>query len=368
MSSEKREAKSIWSLALNERNRAESDREEALQDSGIVFLGSKNAGKTTVVLRFLEREESPKPTVALEYTFGRKQARGAHLKKNVAHIWELGGGTSLTQLLDAVITEGTIKTLSFAIVLDLSKPEDLYHTLETLLKELRQKISKALADLTAKEPRAAEKLRKNAWRKYGDDHPDKDLLDLFSTPLIIIGSKYDVFQNFDSEKRKVVCKLLRFISHTTGGHLQFYSSKSTGLINRTNALISSLIFHTPLSHVSQFDFGKPLVISSGSDSLGSIGAPPLPGGNIGRINARNPHDLWKQAYLGFFPEGDSPKQQVAEDRFRENQYKESAVDMMRAQKDEELERYRRASERRTRETARQGEVQARRTLNRQVKS
>ena len=55
-----REAKSIWSLALNERNRAESDREgvvdierthligaqqrlEALQDSGIVFLGSKNA-------------------------------------------------------------------------------------------------------------------------------------------------------------------------------------------------------------------------------------------------------------------------------------------------------------------------------------
>ena len=29
-----------------------------------------------------------------------------------------------------------------------------------------------------------------------------------------------IFQDFDSEKRKVICKTLRFIAHTHGAHLQ----------------------------------------------------------------------------------------------------------------------------------------------------
>ena len=33
--------------------------------------GSKGVGKTTLVHRFLEREEAPRQTLALEYTFGR---------------------------------------------------------------------------------------------------------------------------------------------------------------------------------------------------------------------------------------------------------------------------------------------------------
>ena len=37
-----------------------------------MFSGSKGVGKTTLIHRFLEREEAPKQTLALEYTFGRK--------------------------------------------------------------------------------------------------------------------------------------------------------------------------------------------------------------------------------------------------------------------------------------------------------
>jgi molybdopterin-guanine dinucleotide biosynthesis protein len=36
------------------------------------YLGSKTSGKTTLIHRFLEREEAAKPTLAMEYTFGRK--------------------------------------------------------------------------------------------------------------------------------------------------------------------------------------------------------------------------------------------------------------------------------------------------------
>ena len=38
----------------------------------LLILGSRGVGKTTLVHRFLDSQDSPKPTLALEYTFGRK--------------------------------------------------------------------------------------------------------------------------------------------------------------------------------------------------------------------------------------------------------------------------------------------------------
>jgi dynein light intermediate chain 2 len=237
--------KTLWKLAIEERNRMQTERGgDEVNESSAIFVGNKNAGKTTIMLRFQEREEPPKPTVALEYTFGRRQARGPNMGKKVVHIWELGGGTSLTKLLDSPINEKSIKTMSFVIVLDLSKPNELFLTLETLLKELKTRVNKVLADLSTKDSRVVERMKKQAWKKYGDDHPDHDLLDLFPVPLIIFGSKYDILQDFDSEKRKVICKMLRFIAHTNGASLQFYSVKSPGLVSRANALISSVVFGT----------------------------------------------------------------------------------------------------------------------------
>lgn len=32
-------------------------------------------GKTTMVYRFLEKEETPKPTLAMDYSFGRKAGK-----------------------------------------------------------------------------------------------------------------------------------------------------------------------------------------------------------------------------------------------------------------------------------------------------
>ena len=38
-------------------------------------------------------------------------------------------------------------------------------------------------------------------------------------PLVIIGGKYDIYQDFDPEKKKIICKTLRFIAHTNGASL-----------------------------------------------------------------------------------------------------------------------------------------------------
>ena len=86
----------IWDLAVsinNQRIINEDDSGNKQKEASLIFIGetkqtkqtttfflsneppddpgSKGVGKTTLVHRFLEREEAPKQTLALEYTFGR---------------------------------------------------------------------------------------------------------------------------------------------------------------------------------------------------------------------------------------------------------------------------------------------------------
>ncbi|CAJ0570182.1 unnamed protein product, partial [Mesorhabditis spiculigera] len=42
---------------------------------------------------------------------------------------------------------------------------------------------------------------------------DKDMISAFPIPLAFIGAKYDEFQNFESEDRRQIVKVLRFLAH-----------------------------------------------------------------------------------------------------------------------------------------------------------
>ena len=62
-----------------------------------LFTGQHGSGKSSLMALLQGggssgKEDKPKPTVALEYMFARKSNNGA---KDVAHIWELGGGMNL---------------------------------------------------------------------------------------------------------------------------------------------------------------------------------------------------------------------------------------------------------------------------------
>ena len=50
-----------------------------------------------MIQKFLEQNENIKETHAMEYYYGRKSGRS--LKKNICHVWELGGGTLFANLL-----------------------------------------------------------------------------------------------------------------------------------------------------------------------------------------------------------------------------------------------------------------------------
>lgn len=57
--------------------------------------------------------------------------------KDICHVWELGGGLVFKELLSVMVEKSRGRHLSVVLVLDLSKPEVLWNTLEILLEEVK---------------------------------------------------------------------------------------------------------------------------------------------------------------------------------------------------------------------------------------
>uniref|UniRef100_A0A3Q1AN13 Cytoplasmic dynein 2 light intermediate chain 1 n=1 Tax=Amphiprion ocellaris TaxID=80972 RepID=A0A3Q1AN13_AMPOC len=314
----------LWELAAaevqsREGGGGEEDGGETVSERSVFLMGSKAGGKTSILLRCLDRDEPSKPTLALEYTFGRR-ARGHNTPKDIAHIWELGGGTSLSDLVQIPITPASIRSLSVILILDLSKPNALWGTMEKLLQAAQAQLEKVFSQTQqAKKSKPGAKHQTpapSAARVLPKDHPDRELISPFPVPLLIIGSKYDVFQEFDSDKKKVVSKTLRFIAH-------YYAA----------SLIVSVVLLYMQKTVS-IDTNKPLIIPAGSDTFSQIGSPPSADVDITSLHAKNPKDLWKKVYERVFPQESTSEQRELKDPAKDPQYSELQIDAMRAQKDQ----------------------------------
>ncbi|XP_033469354.1 cytoplasmic dynein 2 light intermediate chain 1 [Epinephelus lanceolatus] len=339
----------LWEQAAaevhsRETDGGEEDRGETVSERTVFLMGSKAGGKTSILLRCLDRDEPSKPTLALEYTFGRR-ARGHNTPKDIAHLWELGGGTSLSDLVQIPITPVSIRSLSVILVLDLSKPNALWGTMEKLLQAAQaqlEKVSSQAQQAQKAKPGAKHQTPvHSAARVLPKDYPDRELISPFPVPLLIIGSKYDVFQEFDSDKRKVVSKTLRFVAHYYAASLIFTSIKSESLMSKTKSFFSHLAFGLDRGKTVSSDSTKPLIIPAGSDSFSQIGSPPSTDVDITSLHAKNPKDLWKKVYERVFPQENTSEQRELKDPAKDPQYSEPQIDAMRAQKDQELEQYKR---------------------------
>ena len=121
-----------------------------------------------------------------------------------------------TKLLETPLSPLKLTNLHIVLMIDLSKPGELWFTLETLMSALQTYMEMSLKNSEETE----EDLKKRSV--IDPQHPDKDYVRPFALPLIILGGRYDEFQNFDPEKKKIICKALRFFSHYYGASLQFY--------------------------------------------------------------------------------------------------------------------------------------------------
>ncbi|NXA81934.1 DC2L1 protein, partial [Thryothorus ludovicianus] len=293
----------LWDLAIAEVEKRENPDDDDVKpgevwEKSVLFMGNKNGGKTTIILRCLEREESPKPTLALEYTFGRR-ARRHNTPKDVAHFWELGGGTSLVELIRIPITSHNIRSFAVVLVLDLSKPNELWTTMESLLQVTRNHVNKILTKLEKTNPEVAAEIKQRMWNDLQRDHPDSALVDPFPIPLVIIGSKYDIFHEFDSEMRKIISKTLRFVSHYYGASLVF-TSKSEALLLKARALINHLAFG--------YDKRMKNMVTTGLEYYfiymylyANPRPPPASDSDLGKMRANTPLELWKKVFERTFP-------------------------------------------------------------------
>ncbi|KAF3826821.1 hypothetical protein GH733_009346, partial [Mirounga leonina] len=253
-------------------------------------------------------------------------------------------------LISIPITSDTLRTFSIVLVLDLSKPNDLWPTMENLLQATKSHVDKMIMKLGKTNSKAASEMRQKIRNNMQKDHPDRELVDPFLIPLVIIGSKYDIFQifnflnlfflfknifhqDFDSEKRKVICKTLRFVAHYYGASLMF-TSKSEALLLKIRGVINQLAFGIDKSKSICVDQNKPLFITAGLDSLSQIGSPPVPDNDIGKLHAHSPMELWKKVYERVFPPKSINMLKDIKDPARDPQYAESEVDEMRIQKDQ----------------------------------
>lgn len=58
--------------------------------------------------------------------------------KDICHVWELGGGLVFKDLLSVITYKTKGRSLSVVLVLDLSKPDVLWNTMDMMLEEVKK--------------------------------------------------------------------------------------------------------------------------------------------------------------------------------------------------------------------------------------
>ena len=139
-----------------------------------------------------------------------------------------------TNLIETPLVAPQLPDTTVLIIIDLSRPELIWSTLTSLLASVMEYVAASLRTEQAKKLGIAERLAKEQAARLGSDHLDTGAVKEFPVPLIILGGMYDTFQNFDPEKKKVICRTLRYIAHSHGATLQFYSTMDTGLVKKVN--------------------------------------------------------------------------------------------------------------------------------------
>ncbi|XP_014471078.1 PREDICTED: cytoplasmic dynein 2 light intermediate chain 1 isoform X2 [Dinoponera quadriceps] len=307
-------------IATEEEHRRKTDPNETHERS-IIILGSKGVGKTTMVYRFLEKEERPKPTIAMDYSFGRKTVKS--LVKNIVHVWEVG---HLASSLVSVAMTGSTLTHSphhtvLLMMLDLSRPGELWASFEETISVIRSGLKMSYD---------AETVQKLRERRITDKKKDVERgVDPVPMKICIVGGRYDEFKEFDLGKKEFIGKTLRAMAHNLGASLYYYSSKDKVLVRRIKDLLSHYGFGSPFTEEKCTDYEKPLMMPAGADSFG-------------RIDLQFPQtrpsailDTVKQIYVSRMPQVSKSDEGTLEDPSNDPNFNEPIIDRLRTQREEE---------------------------------
>ncbi|XP_050674006.1 cytoplasmic dynein 2 light intermediate chain 1 [Leptidea sinapis] len=214
--------------------------------TNIIITGNKNVGKSSLINAFLEKNDKPRETKVLEYSFGRKSSQKSGIEKCICHVWEYSG--KLEMLKDVLTPIPINDNFYICVMIDLSKVKCIWNIIETCLQIITEKYQSTVYEI------------------------------------IIIGGKYDIFKNYDSEIKKHVCTMIRSIALLYNAHVIFHSTKEPPLLRRSKEVFYSMGFGKGITLKDRnINFTKPLIIPKGSDTWENIG---IPVSNLDQIKNR----------------------------------------------------------------------------------
>ena len=325
------------------------------RETFILFVGDKKCGKTTAQNFFLNpaKDDTPKPTVALEYTYGRRSSNNS-LQKDIAHIWELGGGKKLADLIKVPMSLERFLNFHVVICIDLSKPSKCFDSLKMWMEIINKRIEECMAQLerSRKGKKILQEIRERLDSKY-KSHPDSSIVNPSPVPITIVCTKYDLFANEDPAKRKVLLSAIRYLAHVNGYSVYCTSRKHSALKQLFQKFMSYTCFkHPPTFNAAkrnQTDVSKPLVINASYDLLKKM---VMPQGMQQNDNSTMVINKWKESIQSssIFPKDEFEEEMddvLTYTNDSEN-FKEEKIDAGRSVMDEKLAQYKREAERKAR--------------------
>ncbi|GLC38707.1 Cytoplasmic dynein 2 light intermediate chain 1 [Pleodorina starrii] len=353
---------SIWAkaieLANEERKKPGAD---GRGDAFCYFVGSRASGKSTLLNRFLypTRAEVPKPSEGIEYTYARKPAAYDHEKKDLAHIWEVGGSQEFAEEIASsdqlFLTAKQVTTAVVVIVVDLSDPAAVLPTVLYWTEQVKKKLGSTYEKFEKKGLQLPEQLRQRAKSKLYSANEDKDAVYHSGISLVIAATKYDTFKALDPEVKKVMSRVLRYIAHAHGAFLCYLSglhggasdgsgAEDAALLDNFTRLMNHLIFtglekKPVLKMQPMSDHNGPIMMPAGADTFKSIGRPR--GAADGSVTAGLAD--WRELFEKMFPGVREKEAKMSTKGVKfviPDQYKEEEVDAVRQRKLTDLENFR----------------------------
>lgn len=138
------------------------------------------------------------PTAGIDFKYAIKKIDS---KKVILNYLEIAGGRQLADLLSTTLNSNKLLETSFILTIDMSMPDTAVHHLDFWLRTIRETVNKAMEELESKSPIEASKVREQSSFKW-EGHTDARRVSPIGIPVIIVGTKYDVFGLIESEQKK----------------------------------------------------------------------------------------------------------------------------------------------------------------------
>lgn len=214
----------IWGALINEHKNA--PQESKCADKHFLFVGAQTSGKSSLINLYFSRRAEPQSTIAAEYQSAQLRVNDSEITLN---FWEIGSGTTLTELLDAIVEDDTVPNFNIFICCDLENPDTLftaYNWIDTINNKFNLK----------------------------------------NQSTFLIGTRYDKFCERDPAERISTCKTLRAIASYGHAGIMFTSTRNDQLVTKFKALIKELAFPSDKPHEVDLNNSHPLYVWPNEDT------------------------------------------------------------------------------------------------------